>query len=260
MPARSSLEGPAPPFVELSFYLADASDDAGLRKLVGCLEGLGASPTGRVLVHLPPDATLPFGGPTDFEQHRRQIAGFGDLDRLSEDEGCRLVAVEVSGLFSYDRDRFATVTLVRISDTSVGRENHPVAVWASGEAFSGPQGRRAIAVGAEVRNVFVEIVSCIEPSYGAITVDWPLGTPGSIADDPKAGSDYRDFYLARAYAGEPSLSRVESAAADLDIERSKRGLFVFSSPAFGGPPGVDHGSAGTAFTRAIGRRGRRQWG
>ena len=85
MPARSSLEGPAPPFVELSFYLADASDDAGLRKLVGCLEGLGASPTGRVLVHLPPDATLPFGGPTDFEQHRRQIAGFGDLDRLSED-------------------------------------------------------------------------------------------------------------------------------------------------------------------------------
>jgi hypothetical protein len=257
MAPRPSLERPAPPFVELSFYLSDLPDDQGLRKLVGCLERRGASPTGRVMVHVPPDATMPFGGPTDFEQRQRRISGFEDLGRLSEEEGCRLVAVEVSGLFSYDRGHFAIATLLRIGEHSVGSENHPVAVWASGDAFSGPQGRRAMAAGAEVRTVFVELASCIEPSYGAITFDWPLGTPASIAADPKAGSDYRDFYLGRAYAGEGSLSRVEAAAAGLGIEHAGSGLFVFSTPAFGGPTGLDHRPAGAALGRAIANRSRR---
>ena len=242
--------------MELSFYMADRPEEQALLDLVGCLVVHGARSNGRVLVHRPPESFLPFGGPTDFEQHPVELPELSELSSMCKDDQCRLVTVEVAGAFAYDPFHHARVTFLRVEDEAVGVDNHPVAVWASGDLFSGPAPPGQARAAAEITATFQELVRCLRPSYAAIMVDCLLESPLSIATDLEAGADFRDFFLGADYLGQRALDRVAAAAAGLEVERSELGLFVLSTPRSGDSSDVDYLTAGMAAARAIADRSR----
>lgn len=250
---RPRLPPPDPPFVELGFYAEDRVDADLFQDVLDALAQVGGVANGRAFV-LPASASSgAFAGPGD---HALVEVAWGDLSEVSRSrpEG-RVVAVEVAGALRYDRRHAARVTYLRIDPVRSRPDRHPVAVWATGELFSGPAQKRTQAAGRELRRLFGSMVDAVRPSYAAVTVDWALGTPEEIATDPKAAGDHRDIFLGSAFVGSAALDEVEAAAAGLDVERGPAGLFSWSSPSFGGT-GLDHRPAGSAFVRAIARRGR----
>jgi hypothetical protein len=245
------LPPPMPPFVELSLYVDDRPERDVFAAVLECLAARGGVPNGRGFVHLVEDPSQRFAGPTDMEQVEVSVNSLAasELDRVGE----RVVAVEVAGALRYDTKHCVIVTYVRVDPSDSLTDWHPVTIWASGELFSGPARSASRKAGRQLRELFEAMVATVLPSYGSITVDWPLGSPSKLASDPKAGWDYRDFYLAGSYVGDGNLKDVELAATGLAVERTPSGLFVFASEFFGGP-GITHMAAGAAFLQAIAGR------
>jgi hypothetical protein len=248
---RSSVRPPAAPFVELAIYDATKPDREVFQSVLDCLSERGASAVGTALGHEVADVDTDFAGPTDLEPVPVAIESLADVDGQAGPRR-RIVSVDVADAVPFAPSRFVQATYLRVDSRFVGVDEHPVALWASGEAFGGPATAATKRVGAQVRELFEAVVDWITPSYGALTVDWPLASPQHLAADDKAFGDYRDFYLGSDYVGEETLHRVERAASGLDVRRASGGLYVYSSPAFGGP-GFDATDAGAAFVRAIKR-------
>jgi len=237
--------------VELGFYAADRREDDLLQAVLGCLSARGARATGRGYAI---ESWVPFAGPTDFDRSAvviDRLAGVADAVPSRQ----RLVEVEVAAAFRYDPGSFARVTYLSIDREDVSLDNHPVAIWASGEVFSHPPGEpppRQAAVAAEVVEVFTAVVEAASPGYAAITVDWPLESPHGFARDPTSGAAYHDFFVGCSYVGEAALSRIEAAAAGLTLRRTAAGLFVLSYFAGSGDEDRERaGTAGEALAREI---------
>src|SRR5690348_7922793 len=95
------LVPPCAPFVELSFYFDREADEAAFAKLVGAIEGRGATRTGSGLAHTGDDAAKPFGGPSDFAQKDVQVAQTGRLSIPGVDQ-FRLVRLDLAGVVPSD--------------------------------------------------------------------------------------------------------------------------------------------------------------
>lgn len=245
-------QAPSPPFVELGFYDARRSDRELFQDVLDCLASRGATASGwGAGVRL--EDGEPFIGPTDHEPIVVTVDRLDDVDDLLG-PGLRLAEVDVFGALRYDPDRYARVTYLHVSVADQATDHrHPVAIWASGDAFSGPPQPATPVVGAEIRELFTAIVEWTAPSYGALTVSWPLLTPRQMASDPTVRWHYGDFYLSEAFVGAEVLRGVEQAAADLALEDRANGLFVYSYPPYGGT-GRDHLAASSAFVDAISQR------
>lgn len=249
------LRRPTPPFVEVGVYDAVRSEQEVFQGVLDCLVARGAGATGRGLALRGIGPTDAFEGPTDGVPVEVPIERLEDVhDLVGPDD--RLVEVEVVGGVGFDPAHFARLTYLRVERAHLRVDRHPVALLASGSAFSGPPTHRTRTVGKEVRRLFEEIVRSVGPAYGAVTVEVPLGSPGQIAADPRCWWDHRDFYVSDAHAGTAAIARIDAASAGLDVRSACNGLFVFSSSAFGGP-GTDHEAAGRAFTSAVAMRARR---
>jgi hypothetical protein len=251
---ENRLPPPAPPFVELSFYSDDRQDSALFKDILRALSAMGGVPNGTVLAHIVDDPSYSFADPSDLERVEVDVGGFPDVE--FERPGLRVVAVDVAKVLRYDREHCVRVTYSRIDLSRTRGDRHPVAVWASGELFSGPRSPSAGEAAAEVRQLFTVLVDGLRPSYGAITMEWSLLSPRDMAAESRAGEDYHDFFLGEAYVGAGGLERVEAAAVGLDIERTQSGIFVFASELFG-VRGAGSGSAGRAFAAVISSRSSR---
>lgn len=130
--------------MELGFYFAGRDDHEALRSVVEALVEQGGSFHGMARTHAGPDASAPFGGPTDFEQVPVPVASLGDLDRL-RDEGRRVVSVDMAGLAPTGDGTYAIVTFGRVPDAAAAAGRHPVQVWVSGDeidlAWNDPSNR-----------------------------------------------------------------------------------------------------------------------
>lgn len=242
---------PHPPFVEVGIYDDARSEQEVFQGFLDCLVDRGARPTGRGRALKGVGPTGVFEGPTDPEALDVRVDRLEDVHQLvGPDE--RLVEVEVAGGVG-DPSRAARLTYLRVERVHLATDRHPVALWASGDAFSGPATGRTRAAGKEVRQLFEAVVNVVDPAYGAVTVDVPLASPGQIVADTACWWDYRNFYVSRAYVGAAAFSRIADASSGLDVTLSSKGLFVFSTSAFGGPDG-NHEPAARAFTHAIAAR------
>jgi hypothetical protein len=249
------LPSPGAPFVELGVYAHDRPDEKLFTDVLDFLVRRGGTSNGRARAHLVADPDDPFEGPTDVAQVEVPLDDLSTVAMRGSEH--RIVAVEVAGVLRYDRGHCVVVTYLRVDRVTAPGDHHPVALWATGELFSGPVQRSTMRAGTELRDLFRSMVEDVRPSYGAITVDWPLCSPQEIAADPKLAGDYGDVFVGRDYVGEQMLAETQAATSGQESELTPLGLFVFSSPALGVPAG-DRTAVGSAFVRAIarGRRGR----
>ncbi len=242
---------PSPPFVELGFYDARRPDQDLFQDVLDCLASRGATGSGEgVAVRL--EEGEPFIGPTDHEPIEVAVDRLDDV-HAQMGPGLRLAQVDVFGALRYDPNRYARVTYLHVSLADQATDQHPVAVWASGDPFSGPPQPMTPVAGAEIRELFTAIVEWTAPSYGALFVASALSTPRQLAANRKSRGNYGDFYLSNDFVRANVLRRVEEAAAGLAVEHGRNGLFVYSYPPFGGT-GRDHLPAATAFVAAIADR------
>ena len=247
-----SLRPPAPPFDELGFYFADRDDHQALRSVVEALVEQGGSFHGTAHVHAGPDASAPFGGPTDFEQVPVRVASPGDLDRL-RDEGRRVVSVDMAGLPPTGDGTYAIVTFGRVPDAdAAGR--HPVQVWVSGDEINlfsnDPSYRAGRAAALEVARLFEALVGRLDPSYAAITCEWPLATPERFAAELATRGDHPDFFLSTAFAGDAGVRAVHEAVGEA-ARAVPNGVLVWTSVEFGATGAVEPGRAAAELRRRV---------
>lgn len=102
-------------------------------------------------------------------------------------------------------------------------------VRAEGDEFSG--GGRASAPqanlsGRRIYERFLEIADRIEPSYGAILVEYTLEEPDELVRDPRSLA-FTDFYLSRKAVGGAAIREVlDAAGAGAYVEELRTGVYV----------------------------------
>jgi hypothetical protein len=219
----------------LGLYRGSTPSGELLQDVLDALSARGAQANGPAFAHRIEGSHPDAAGPTDREQEEVLVTR---LDGLVESvlPDLRIMSVEVSGATIEDPDHAALVTLVRIDPEHLGIDRHPVAVVVSHDEYSGRPGAAAGDIDPDTRELFVALVEQVRPDYGAITVEWPLASPHSLAADPVAATDFTDFYVAEKYAGEAVAARAVNelrAALEVEVVRSPSGLYVFPTPGIG---------------------------
>lgn len=211
----------APPFLEFGFWFEERPDREVLIDVAQAVLTLGGTWGAKSFVHSESDTRRAFAGTTDFPTSAQAIVG--SLDSHETDKQ-RLVAVE---MFEPGGGH-AVVTFGR-TEVPVF-EGHTVQLWLSGDEFHGGL-RRPAPEGVRKVDLFREVVELLDPSYAAISLDWPLATPQGFLNPASAGG-FRDFYFSERFGGPAAIERILGSCASA-AQGVVGGVIVMTSPWLG---------------------------
>ena len=229
-------KGPEPPYLELSFYLADVTDGAGLSALASEVMRGGARLEGTVRVHRGPRiGERVFASITDEPLQTMSVSDRTALGLLMSDPLVRVIQVDMVGVVSGFPDRTSILTFQSVSVDAAKYDHHPVAVWTDGEVFSGPfrtsRAEEAGKSGMLILRTFLSLVEQLRPSYAAITSEYPLECPFDLRKDPRSLA-FCNFYVSASYLQPPARDRIRSLYAEAHVEEFADGLYVSCSREF----------------------------
>jgi len=222
--------------LKVSFYWPARTEAEALRELVAALVSQGARFTGEAYVHRGAGIRdEPFASPTDELSHQVYISDLRSLARQMRDANTRVVSVEMSGATGANRGIVEIVTYVRISESSVGRDRHPLTIRTEGWMFCGTfrqsHARRAKRVGRAVYGRLRLLVERLEPAYAAITIEEFMECPTDLSRGPSSIS-FTDFYVSAGFLGEPDLSRVRNLFPTAYAEPIADGVYISCTSEF----------------------------
>lgn len=219
---------PRPPFVEPAFYFADLDSTAAFFRVVDHLLDRGAALAGRALLGDAGDADH-LADLIHGQADQVPVASRAELAAAGKDTGRAIAGVTLSGVGPGSSGRDVEVRVLPIPDTAVGRDHHPIAIWADGHAFdpaATPAARTRTA--REVLDLFSTAIIALAPAYGAIPVEWGLPSPSKVAARPD-GVGLADCYVSADYVGERRHSRlVDLATAEHRVPLATGTLFLTS--------------------------------
>jgi hypothetical protein len=223
------MKRPAPPFLELSFYLGSAPDSDAYQRLIQACIDLGGVFGGALgLRRGPGQRARPFAGLYDSPHIPTHIAE-SELVPLLADPDVRILQTSLSGVVGLARHEIATY--VSISAEAAATDNHPVAIWTSGSAFCGSfrKDRKSLrTAGRKAYRAFRALLLALAPDYATITVDSALAPPSDLGRGSGVYA-FQDFYLAERLVGPTGLGRLRDLWDGAYQEDFPSGLYVSSS-------------------------------
>lgn len=138
-----------------------------------------------------------------------------------------------------------------------------VVLRTEGEAFCGPEREergRLRKLGRRVYERFVEVADRIQPTYGAILVEYSLEEPKALRRDPRSLA-FRDFFVNRQRLGQETVEAVIRVAGnDAYIENREAGAYVSMSAEFNpkgrGIPSLEAQERSARISAIVGRGAR----
>jgi hypothetical protein len=232
-PARITVMtklNPKAPFLELNFYFShrnprDLSDVILARLEMGMrLSGIAYVQRDGGIAHQPFDSIHTYKG----EWEPVHVSTPVELVALRQNPDVRLVKVY---LVPTPKTKGGPEIVTYPGGTSHPHSNDraPIAIWSSGDVFSGIEKRGLEATarreGRKAYKRFVELVQRLDPDYGSITVEWSLETPTQLAHTPVTRS-FANCYLNHAIVEGISIPPT------MYVEELSNGVYVSSDPAF----------------------------
>src|SRR5258706_6850458 len=133
------MKQPYPPFLELSIYEANQDEKKVFLRLIQALLSQGASFTGIGMVHK--NVKLNERRSASIYDQPLEVITIHSLDDFNEqleNENIRLVQVWMQGTSGTTSASAEIVSYQSISTKASLRDHHPIAIWTSGDVFSGP--------------------------------------------------------------------------------------------------------------------------
>ncbi len=198
---------------------------------------MGATFTGEALALSAPGArSKPFASPTDLLADTNKVERIAlDLPHLRyylTDPNVLLLRIGMTDALGIAPYEVATYSF--ILPQSVGVDTHPLVIWSTGEALSGPDmgvTKASRRVGEKVYDRFLAFVKRLSPAYAAITVEYSLECPTDLRYDSRSYA-FRDFFVSEEYAGRSNLRQIQEVFEDAYVEAVGKGIYLSSVSAF----------------------------
>lgn len=194
------MKSPDAPYLEFGFYFESLQPLDAFRLVVAKTASLRA-----VRLHKAASVVRVTSGSDDVESHldgefiEMPIKDACDLEGFLLSTGGVISKLTISGLLNIVPGTYEFI--VPNIYPILNSKGAVVSVWSDGAWLSSGPGacnQRRRERGAKALALFREMVSLLDPSYAAITVDYTLETPEQLRSDPRSLS-FRDFYLSRQY-------------------------------------------------------------
>ncbi len=220
---------PDPPFLEIGLYFADRDGRRALLDLFQYFESHGGSLEGRVQIHReanrPSAESWILGDPTTEVTVRDRE----QLLQLFADPNVRVVQVYMCNATRVVPDALEIATQLSISPEASRRgDNHPVAIWMEGEAFSRPPGfpiEPARTIGLRAFATFTNIVQSLKPSYGVLQVDGSLECLSDLRENVPS-HPFETFYVSNEFGASDVADATRAFVPDAFCEVTSHGVIV----------------------------------
>jgi hypothetical protein len=221
------------PFLEFNFYWADLSERDALFRLAQALWTLGARfrRGGVSYSSESGDGVL-----SDRDIRDGDLANIADLEDLLTEPRVEVQRLYMEGATGTTQGVAEIITYLSITE-AVSSDHRPIAIWTEGhwleswtqETKAGEQHARTM--GTRARKRFCALAETTQPSYAAITVEYPLLTPAQLR---RMGPGYAfyNFYVSGAYVGQASLATIQRLYEDAYVEPLGDGLYISCSAHF----------------------------
>lgn len=234
---------------ELSLWLDDVDDEAGLLRVVEWLLARGARPNGTAWCLHRSEVPDGFASVTDHARVGKPFGSLLDLQRLVDDVRIVPVSLELVEVVTFQSDTAVEVVFER---TRAASNHHPISIIFDDHEVFGlpgdPPGRRH--GGAELLSLLTAIAENSWLSYGAIFNEYSMPAPTDLMAAQAA--HFHDFFVASDYVGEAAVTEISDLAIGA-ARRSDRGVLVSTSSVLGGVT-IDPVPAATRFVASVQER------
>lgn len=214
------------PYLEIGFYFERVPEEKAFVQLLKALFELEFQLGNRGYIHTEARKREGFASVSDKVPIEVPLNGWIDVDNLFADPNTRLVQVVINDM---GNNTETLVTYMSISPESVHRDWHPIAIWNSGELFSGSlteeYEKQAKRRGKQAYQLLKDLVDKVRPSYATITVEEPIECPTDLARDPRSYA-FRNFYVEEAFVGSSGFIQIKQMFGNAYIELLGEGIYV----------------------------------
>jgi len=246
---------PEPPFLELGFYFRQKSGREAISLLAEALTThFDAVPAVANAADL---ATPSLFRADEVIDRQVKIEGVDHLSRLLGDSSkfVRKISFDKGTRIIRDAQEFLVVLPIEGADCKL--EGNAVAIWVEGAAFSRASNtdvsKKEKQIAFNSLCAFKKLISHLQPSYAAITVDYGLENPCDLRRDPRSLA-FRDFYLSRTDFGENFLVELRNKFPNSVYDDYENGQITITTTALRLAAGTESiGNDGYDLSEFVGR-------
>lgn len=205
------MRTPEPPYLELGFYFRQKSGREAINFLAAALTThFDAVPAVAYAADL---GTPSLFRADDVIGRPVKTPGVDDLNRLLGDSSKFVRKINFDRGTRIVRDAQEFLVVLPIEGAECKNEGNAVAIWVEGAAFSRASNtdvsKKEKKVASNSLSAFKKLISHLQPTYAAITVDYGLENPCDLRRDPRSLA-FRDFYVSRTDFGESFLTELRT--------------------------------------------------
>lgn len=174
-----------PPYLQLGFYFHDFPHHKALARVAkACIE-LGAEPTGTILFRRPENISKPLQGVYMESLFSREYEP-SNIVGILETSNDYPVSITIKNAVGTVKDAEEEIAFSYVSEEAAQRGQNPVTLYSDGSMlflaeYMDKKGQKiADQAWQKTKDAFEKIAFKSNPTYGAITMEWNLGTPYDI--------------------------------------------------------------------------------
>ena len=226
-----------PPYLEISFYFSDTSESDSFQEIFSVLRKMGTN-------YLTEEGVLVYQAeyaraenfPSVHHAPSQEIVRM-ELDELISammDEKTKVLQVGLVDAVGTVEGGIELLTYSPISSEAAMRgDHHPISLLTTGGLFALPlEERKPLGqikkASRKVYQRFCDLVRALSPSYGAITIEYPLECPEDLRIDSRSLA-FRDFFMSDSFLGSSSMRKIEDLFKGAHQEKIGDGLYISSS-------------------------------
>jgi hypothetical protein len=234
------MRTPDPPYLELGFYFRQKSGREAIRCLATALTThFDAVPTNAYAADL---AARSLYRADEVVDHQVKTPSHDDLNRLLNDSSRFVRRISLDKGTRIVRDSQEFLVVLPIERPECKNEGNAVAIWVEGALFSRASNtevsKKEKQVAINALTAFKKLVTLVQPTYAAITVDYGLENPCDLRRDSHSLA-FRDFYLSRSDFGEDFLRTLRTKFPNSIYSENEGGQITITTTAFRVAAGYD---------------------
>jgi hypothetical protein len=199
------------PFIELGFYFAALSGHEALAKTFRHLLSCGGKCNGTVwIVRGYEIQAKPNSHRSLLPPSLETVVNPTEIETLLADPNCRVLDIDMRPPDYFGSSRELRLAQLTIDETSVEKDNNPVAIWLDGSAINLSTETikpKKAKLGREVLGAFKRLAASLAPDYAAITVEYGLDCPSDLRNDPNTYA-FHNFYVSEKFLGQSALESI----------------------------------------------------
>ncbi len=214
------------PYLEIGFYFKHVPEKEAFVLLLKALFELGFQLGNRGYVFAEIEDREDFASISDKVRHEVPLNSWIDVDNLLADPSTRLVQVVMNDVVNNSE---TIVTYISISPEAVRYDSHPIAIWSSGELFSGTltnlYKKQVKRRGKQAYQLLKDLVNKVRPSYATITVEEPIECPKDLSYDSRSYA-FSDCYVEETFLGSSDFMQVKKMFRNAYTELLGDGIYI----------------------------------